>query len=269
VALYFDSLFSSESSSASQWFARVDPRVRVAGLLIFVILVSVILNPKAFAVISAAALILLVSARIGKRVLLRSTPAALLTMLITMILHLAFSNTPGGSQIRVIGLTISTNALVVGALYCWRVLLFFMLAICWVKLISPDDFAIASWKLLSPLRRIKLPVSDIGMALLIAIRFIPAMAQQFHQIEFAQKARGLRIEGSWIRRIRTSTALIVPTVASAIRRSDVLGDALIVRGWGLVEKRTFLNDRPISTLEIVALVIILMIATAVIVVAQS
>ena len=60
---------------------------------------------------------------------------------------------------------------------------------------SPIALTDAIERLLSPLKKIKVPVHDLAMMMTIALRFIPTLIEETDKIISAQKARGVDLDG--------------------------------------------------------------------------
>lgn len=68
---------------------------------------------------------------------------------------------------------------------------------------SPIALTDAIERLLSPLKKLNLPVHELAMMMTIALRFIPTLIEETDKIISAQKARGADMEsGSIIDRAR-------------------------------------------------------------------
>ena len=84
--------------------------------------------------------------------------------------------------------------------------------------------------LLSPLKKIKLPVHELSMMMCIALRFIPTLIEETDKIMSAQKARGADFEsGKLLQRVKALIPILVPLFISAFRRADELATAMECR----------------------------------------
>jgi len=84
--------------------------------------------------------------------------------------------------------------------------------------------------LMSPLKKIKVPVHELSMMMCIALRFIPTLIEETDKIMNAQKARGADFEsGSLMQRARALIPILVPLFISAFRRADELATAMECR----------------------------------------
>ena len=94
-------------------------------------------------------------------------------------------------------------------------------------------------RLLSPLKKIKLPVHELAMMMTIALRFIPTLIEETDKIMSAQRARGADFEsGNLIQRAKALVPLLVPLFISAFRRADELAIAMECRCYQGGEGRT-------------------------------
>lgn len=218
---------------------KLDARVRILAALIVVSLIAVVLDPVAYLILTLTIAFGCLVQRLPMVDYLRIVKIFFPMAAVTLILHLLFNRSGSSAIATLLGLSITREALIAGLLFCWRLGLFLLSAICLTRMISADDFARGIWRTLTPLSRLGITLDGVCMALWVAIRFIPTIFTQYHQIVFAQKARGATFEGGLVARTRKMTPLLVPVTVAAIRRSDILADALTVRGWGVGVKRTF------------------------------
>ncbi|WP_207956181.1 energy-coupling factor transporter transmembrane component T [Rubrobacter marinus] len=93
--------------------------------------------------------------------------------------------------------------------------------------------------LLSPLKKLRLPVHEVAMMMSIALRFVPTLAEEADRIRKAQAARGADFsEGGLWRRARAMLPVLVPLTIGAFRRADELAEAMESRGYRGGEGRT-------------------------------
>lgn len=245
--------FIFANTAGAIWVARIDARMRIIAGLIAVILIAVLLDPVAYLLLTLTIAVGCVALRLSWVDFKRFLTIFLVMAAVTLTLHLLFNRTGQIVIARLLGLPITQEALIAGLLFSWRLALFLMAAICLTKMISADDFATGVWRLLAPLKRLGCAIDGIGMSFWVAVRFVPAIFAQYHQIVFAQKARGATFDGGLITRARKMAPLLIPVTVAAIRKSDILADALTVRGWGVGAERTFYGYRPLAGADYVFL----------------
>ena len=97
-------------------------------------------------------------------------------------------------------------------------------------------------RLLSPLKKIKLPVHELAMMMTIALRFIPTLIEETDKIMSAQKARGADLEsGGVMQRAKALLPILIPLFVSAFRRAEELALAMECRCYHGGEGRTALR----------------------------
>lgn len=236
-------------------------------LLVFVptILLSTTLEQRDMMILTLFVMTITAISGIGFREISRVIVPALTMCAVTLVLHLLFTRTDGGMTSLVGPFTIHHGAITIGLMYCWRIVLMFLLGSAFVKWIRQEEFAELVWRILLPLRWLKIPVHDIAMSMTIALRFIPLLLAEYRRIELVQKCRGVRIGGNWISRIRRAAPIIVPAFASALRKIDTTADALVVRGWGIAARRTFYREIHFRVLDLISSIGLLAIILLVIV----
>ncbi|GHO84807.1 energy-coupling factor transporter transmembrane component T family protein [Dictyobacter formicarum] len=116
--------------------------------------------------------------------------------------------------------------------------------------------------LLSPLRRLKLPVDDFALMLLLSLRFIPTLLEEADQLMKAQVARGADItHGTARERFQSLAMFFVPLVQGVLRRASELATALDARGYQSDGPRTLLYEQPLSRLDYLALSLVILVTT--------
>lgn len=110
--------------------------------------------------------------------------------------------------------------------------------------------------LLSPLKKIKVPVHELAMMMSIALRFIPTLIEETQKIMNAQKARGADFEsGNIIKKAKALLPLLVPLFISAFRRADELAIAMESRCYHGDKGRTRMSQLSMEMHDYVALIL--------------
>ena len=105
-------------------------------------------------------------------------------------------------------------------------------------------------ELLSPLKKIGVPVHEFSMMMTIALRFIPTLTEETQKIMNAQKARGADFStGSLVQRAKALVPILVPLFVSAFRRADELATAMECRCYTGGEGRTRMNVLHAGTMD--------------------
>ena len=120
--------------------------------------------------------------------------------------------------------------------------------------------------LLSPLKKLKMPVHELAMMMTIALRFIPTLIEETDKIMSAQKARGADMEsGGIVQRARALIPILIPLFVSAFRRAEELALAMECRCYHGGEGRTRLRELKSGMRDYIALALMILLFAAVIV----
>jgi energy-coupling factor transport system permease protein len=135
--------------------------------------------------------------------------------------------------------------------------LFILLSSVFTLTTSPLELLRGLEKITGPLARLKIPVSEICLAMLLCVRFLPILGQEAQRIQEAQLARGIDpYSGSLSNRLRKFHGIFLPLLYNVVWRAEELATAMAVRGYGEdVEKQTLKYMR-LSTADFMALAIV-------------
>lgn len=87
-------------------------------------------------------------------------------------------------------------------------------------------------RLLSPLQKVGIPISQLAFILSLAIRFVPVIATEARAIKTAQDLRGAHFShGSISSRCQALVALVLPIVVGVIRHAENLSFALLSKNY--------------------------------------
>ncbi len=113
----------------------------------------------------------------------------------------------------------------------------------------PSEFA-------SSLNRIGVPYK-FSYAVSIALRYIPTVQEDFITISKAQQAKGIDISKNvkLTTRIKNISYTLLPLIFSSLDKIDVISNAMVLRGFGKKNKRTWYQSRKMKTSDIVAIFI--------------
>ncbi|MGN0047092.1 MAG: energy-coupling factor transporter transmembrane component T family protein [Eggerthellaceae bacterium] len=97
--------------------------------------------------------------------------------------------------------------------------------------------------LMSPLRKLRVPVDDLAMMLTVALRFIPLSVEELQQVRLAQMARYASFEtGGPVARVKAWGPVMVPLFVNLFRRAGTLAEALECRCYGAEASQTSLYE---------------------------
>jgi energy-coupling factor transport system permease protein len=115
---------------------------------------------------------------------------------------------------------------------------------------SPIQISGGLERVLAPLRLVRVPVAELAMTLMIALRFIPTTAEEAERIVTAQSARGARFdEGGLITRAKAWIPVLVPLFFNLFKRADDLATAMEARCYRSAEERTRLHQERMGAID--------------------
>ncbi len=85
----------------------------------------------------------------------------------------------------------------------------------------------------------------IGYSVSLALRYIPDVQREYHNISQAQQARGIDLSGKdkLLTRMKNSVAILLPLILSSLNRIETISNAMELRGFGKNRKRTWYARR--------------------------
>ena len=102
--------------------------------------------------------------------------------------------------------------------------------------------------LLSPLQKLRVPVNELVLVFVIAIKFVPIFIEEMERLARAQTARGVPFdEGGAITRARRIGRLLVPIFIGGFARADTLTTAMHTRSYRGGRNRTKFRRMRAST----------------------
>ena len=122
-------------------------------------------------------------------------------------------------------------------------------ALLFVITTHPSEFA-------SSLNRIGVPYK-FSYAVSIALRYIPTVQEDFITISKAQQAKGIDISKNvkLTTRIKNVSYTLLPLIFSSIDKIDVISNAMLLRGFGKRNRRTWYQARKMKISDMVAILI--------------
>jgi energy-coupling factor transport system permease protein len=245
--------------AGSSWLHRRHPLTKGLGLA-FVLLAAFLLPPLALPIL-AVALLAMAAATGLLPMLIRAmrVPALLLTSI--LVVNALFF--PGASErlVELGPLAVTREGLTFGLISAGRILVAFLASVLFLFTTLADDL-LESMVARGASHR-------IAFVILSAVQMVPRMQTRAGSILEAQQARGLRIEGSLVRRMRALVPLIGPVLLGSLIDVRERTFALEARGFGARPGRTAYRtvadppaDRVLRLLLLLACVLVIVSAVA-------
>ena len=95
----------------------------------------------------------------------------------------------------------------------------------------------------------------ISYAVALALRYIPDIQREYHDISLAQQARGVEMskKASLVNRLKSASKILIPLVMSSLARIDTISNAMELRGFGKNSKRSWYSGRPFTKGDFIAM----------------
>ena len=216
---------------------RLDPRTKIWMVIFYIV---ALFTAKWFVSYAVMLVFLIVAVRISKvavSTILRGMKPLIIIIILTGLLNIFY--TQGEPLVKVWIFTITKEGILNAFFMIIRILMLVTGTFLLTYTTSPIALTDALEIMLSPLKKIKVPVHELSMMMCIALRFIPTLIEETDKIISAQKARGADFEtGSLIRRAKALIPILVPLFISAFRRADELAVAMECRCYHGGEGRT-------------------------------
>lgn len=216
---------------------RLDARAKLIITILYIVALFMVKTALGYLLMMLFLGLIIVDAKIPFRMLLKSIKPLLFIIIFTGALNVF---TAAGEPIWSFWvLSISKEGIVLAITMALRIILLILGTSMLTYTTSPIMLTDALEQLLSPLKKIKLPVHEVSMMMTIALRFIPNLIEETDKIMNAQKARGADFEsGNLLRRAKALVPILVPLFVSAFRRADELAVAMECRCYTGGEGRT-------------------------------
>lgn len=244
---------------------KLDPRIKVILTVLYIVCSFLCKNILSFALLILSALVLILAGKIPLKIVLRGLRPVLIILIFTAILNIFW--TKGDRllfgwhflQIYAEGLysagfiIVRIAALIIGT------------SMFLTYTTTPIALTDALEDLLSPLKKLRVPVHEFAMMMTIALRFIPTLVEETDKIMTAQKARGADFSsGSLISRAKALIPVLIPLFVSAFNRAGDLAIAMECRCYHGGEGRTRMNVRHVRFADFIPLILVVLLGAALI-----
>ncbi len=129
---------------------------------------------------------------------------------------------------------------------------------------SPNQLAKGLEIFMRPLLLFRVPVKQVSLSFVHAIRFIPVVLDTADNVVRAQKARFINEELSYQKRALNAVQIIQPTFLKSFGKAEIISNAMAQRLYNLNKDRTFYDIPKIRFFDVYILAIHLTILTAII-----
>ena len=217
---------------------KMDARVKLVLTLVFIVMLFMAKNMWGLLVGTGFTLLSFLLTRIPLKMMWKSIKPIIPLVLFTAVLNIFFMK-DGETLFEWHFIRITDEGLDTAGFMVVRIICLIVGSSLLTYTTSPIDLTDAIERLLSPLKKLHVPVHELAMMMTIALRFIPTLIEETEKIMNAQKARGSELDtGSFRDRVRGMVPIFVPLFVSSFRRAEELATAMECRCYHGGEGRT-------------------------------
>ena len=234
---------------------RLDPRVKIILTILYIVCSFICKNVISYALLLASAFLLVILGKVPLKIILKGLKGVLFVLMFTAVLNVFWTK---GEMLlwqwkfisiyveglySAIFIMIRISVLIIGT------------GMLLTYTTTPIALTNAIEDLLSPLKKLHVPVHSFAMMMTIALRFIPTLSDEAERIMTAQKARGADFtSGGLVQRAKALIPVLIPLLISSFRRADELADAMDARCYAGSKKRSKYKKTPFKFADFLGLV---------------
>jgi len=221
---------------------HMDARIKIAATAVFIVASFLVDSFLGFAVLAPLLVAIGIVSRIPLGYVLRGSRLFIAFLVFILIFQILFypGDVPESDYLWRWGiLSVSTEGLYVAGILALRVILLYYVTTMLMLTTSLVDLTNGLELILGPLQRLRVPVNELVLVFVIAIKFVPVFIEEMERLARAQTARGVPFdEGGAITRARRIGRLLVPIFISGFARADTLTIAMNTRSYRGGRNRT-------------------------------
>jgi len=226
---------------------NLDPRIKLAATICLSIFILWVKPLLAF-VVGIALFCAVFASGIHLRTIGQALKPLLFFIALIFLVHALFNEGEALIEIPFFGLSLSYSGLQQGFIVVWRFLCLLVAAILLTLTTAPSQMIAAIKYFLRPLKLLHVPVDDIAVMIMLALRLMPILLTEKERVEIAQKARGYNLRQSGlIMRIKAFLSLVSIVLSGVFRRADELALAMEGRNYRRGERTSLVELRLTSS----------------------
>ena len=222
---------------------RLDPRIKILLAILYIVCSFLCKNALSFAILALSSLAIILLGKIPYRIIAGGIKPVLIILIFTAVINIFWTTgqTPLVSWkfiniylegiYSAIFIIVRITSLIIGT------------SLFMTYTTTPIELTDGIEDLLSPLKKLHVPVHDFAMMMTIALRFIPTLIEEAEKIMNAQKARGADLEnGNLVERVKALIPILIPLLISSVRRAYELAEAMECRCYNGGNHRTRMKE---------------------------
>lgn len=244
---------------------RLDVRTKIIFVTAFVILIFMADNYIEYGILTLSIILGIIISKIPIKVYVKGIIPIVWIIIFTVILHV-FTTTGGELIYEWKWIKIYSYGVEQAFYISIRLLLIVVCASMLTLTTAPMEITKGLEIIMKPLKKLKVPVSEIALMMSIALRFIPTLLDEADRIIKTQKARGVEFgSGSIYKRALNITSIIIPLFISSFKRADELAIAMEARGYRGGITRSSYNILTFTSRDVLFLILLVLLISIIVI----
>ena len=236
---------------------RADPRFKLTILLLYIVMVFFCESFFSFGFLTFFLALTIALSRVPPLKVLKGLKTVIVIVLFTTVLMTVFYTDKNSEPLAEWGIFhIYLSGIYASVKLAWRLLLLVLMPTVLTLTSTPTELCDGLESLLSPLKKLRLPVHELALIMSIALRLIPTLIEETDKIMNAQKARGAQFESrNPFKKIKAMLPVLIPLFVASFRRADDLADAMDSRCYRGAKGRTRMKKLKFHVGDVIALLV--------------
>ena len=243
---------------------RMDSRIKLAAVFAMLVASFLIDSFLGFAVVLVLMVLIQAVSRVPLSYVLRGSALFIGFLIFILFFQVLFYQGDAHDYLWRWGvLSISTEGLRSAGILGLRVIFLYYITTMLMLTTSLVDLTNGLELIFGPLQRLRVPVNELVLVFVIAIKFVPIFIEEVERLARAQTARGVPFdEGGAFTRARRLGRLLVPIFIGGFHRADLLSTAMHTRCYRGGRYRTKFRQMSAKASDwlVLALIIVWMVA---------
>lgn len=228
----------------------LDPRTKLITTFMYLLLLFTIKDIRGFLIVAVFLAGVIKLAKVPFRTVFSCIKPILFLLIATFIFQVL---TNSGDIVKSFGfITISRKGFYKAIHLSFRIILLVIGGAMISFTTTTTDIMNGVDRILSPLKKLGIPVSDLSFISIIAIKFIPILIDETSRIMNAQMARGTNFRSNIFSKGKNLTTILIPVFLSAFDRSTAISEAMDSRCFKDTSNRTYLNALEYEKIDCIA-----------------
>lgn len=222
---------------------HLDPRLKLIATILFSLFILRLEQPVVYAA-GIALFLLALAGGISLRTIGQSIKPLIFFMMLIFLTHLFFSGNNNDVLMKhsSFRFSLSCSGLQQGLFVVWQFLCLIVAAVLLTMTTAPSPLAAAIKYFLKPFAKLRLPVDEVAVMIMLAFRLMPILLAEKERIETARQARGFdpRRTGFTVG-VKSFVSLTSNILSGVFRRADEITLAMEARNYQRGERSSFVE----------------------------